>query len=158
MTTITSVDGGHPAAQAADKSTEPSLVAQMEAALSAPAARAEPDLADKPTARAIISTLRPLVDALRNGTAPACNGRRMSWREIAGRLAGLTGLSEDSLRKAYVSETGQRRRAPPRPKANAPTPDHESARLRIEDFPEKPIAVAKMASASGDAFGPLFDD
>ena len=137
---------------------DPSLVLQMKLALAAPAVPAKPDPARKPTAFDIVVQLRTNIEALRAGTAPACNGRRMSWREIADRIAKMTGLSEDSLRKAFAAATGQQSHVPRQLKHANERSTPVVPALTTAKLAESPVASARTVGSSAAAFGPLFDD
>ena len=137
---------------------DPALVLQMRAALATPALRVKPKSDKKPTASAIVSQLRPMLEALRAGTAPVCNGRPMSWRQIAERLATTTGLSGDSFRKAWGNETGERLLPPPRARRISPGRRLEKPDLTTRALPATPVATPSSVGSSPADFGPLFDD
>ena len=134
------------------------LFMRMKDALAAPTSRRQRNPSRKPTAREIVTLLQPQLAALRAGTAPACNGQRMTWREIADRLASMTGLSADSLRKAWVTRTSERRRTTRRAQGVAAAPTSETSGLMSPTLSDTPNAAAKVVGPSSSAFGPLFDD
>lgn len=127
------------------------------AALAVPAARRQPVPSRKPPARELVTQLQPEIAALRAGTASACNGKPMSWREIANRLAAMAELSEDSLRKAWIVRTGERRRTPRQTQRVAPTSTSGKSGLTKTPRADTPAAAAKVVDPSRPAFGPLFD-